>query len=171
MKFACNLLTRFSEARAHETLTTCELKEATIRWLRAHAPEQLQSKVTVALEELGGRALWLPPYAPFFNPIELFWASGKNYAAEHYEDGRTSEMVIEHVRDGWYGNPSAEKSPPDVAGMVRRAEWEMNTRIALLEGLHGDINDLHIDEGADIELLSGAPLPAWDLEEELLDEI
>ena len=52
--------------------------------------------------------LWTPPYTPDLQPIEVFWAIGKNRVAAQYARGRTMKQTIEQLRDGWYGTLDRE---------------------------------------------------------------
>jgi transposase len=42
-----------------------------------NAPMHTQVKVRELLESRGYKCLYLPPYSPFLNPIEEFWAKVK----------------------------------------------------------------------------------------------
>mmetsp|Transcript_6327 Transcript_6327/g.24616 ORF Transcript_6327/g.24616 Transcript_6327/m.24616 type:complete len:378 (-) Transcript_6327:2-1135(-) len=132
--------------------TSLELKDATVRWLRAHKPHKMKSMAVRAIEEVGGRVIWLPPYCPFFNAIETFWAIGKNRAADAYEHHRSVEQVIEDVRRGWYGDNL--QAPADCAALFGAAHAEMNARIERLEGLSGSIHQLTVSQDAEIETLA-----------------
>ena len=37
-------------------------------------------------------------------PIELFWAAGKNHAALKFFSKRTMKETVRHPREGWYSN-------------------------------------------------------------------
>jgi transposase len=59
--------------------TVDELKQSYIVWLKRHKPERLECKFEALLKEHEFEVLWTPPYCPDLQPIELFWAAGKNH--------------------------------------------------------------------------------------------
>jgi len=64
------------------TPTVAEMKEAAVRYFQERLPELLECKVEQFMKGRGHSILWTPPYCPELQPIELFWAAGKNHAAE-----------------------------------------------------------------------------------------
>jgi transposase len=83
--------------------TVDELRTSYMLWLKQNKPEKLECKVERLLRDSGHEILWTPPYCPDLQPIELFWAAGKNWAAEGYFRGRTMRETIKQLREGWYG--------------------------------------------------------------------
>jgi hypothetical protein len=83
--------------------TVEELKTSYMLWLKLNKPEKLECKVEKLLNERGYEILWTPPYCPDLQPIELFWAAGKNYAASLYYHGRKMQVTVDQLREGWYG--------------------------------------------------------------------
>jgi transposase len=81
-----------------------ELKVAFMNYRRDNKPEMLECKVKKFLHDKGFKVIWTPPYCPGLQPIELFWAAGKNHAALYYFLGRTMKETVSHLREGWYGN-------------------------------------------------------------------
>lgn len=81
-----------------------ELKIAYVTWLKENNLPKLECKIEKYLKERGHEILWTPPYCPDLQPIELFWAGGKNYAASMYFTGRKMQDIVKHLRQGWYGN-------------------------------------------------------------------
>eukprot|EP00968_Pinguiococcus_pyrenoidosus_P027038 scaffold7350_cov233-Pinguiococcus_pyrenoidosus.AAC.3 len=147
--------------RKHRCIPTAlELKSATMTWLHAHRPEKMKSKAVVEIERLGGKVIWLPPYCPFFNPIETYWAVGKNRAADAFDCGRTSEDVIEDVRRGWYGDDQVDAV--NCAGLFRAAHAEMDRRISFLDGISGSFCSVRVDGDAEIEELEASVVDAWE---------
>ena len=63
------------------------------------------------LEREGFGIIWTPPYLPDVQPIELFWAGGKNYAADQFVNKRSMKSTVADLRDGWYGNLYPAISP------------------------------------------------------------
>ena len=79
-----------------------ELKVALLTYLKEQRPELLECQVEKALREHGHKVLWLLPYYPKLNPIELFWAAGKNHVAWCYVERRTMMEMVSQLREGWY---------------------------------------------------------------------
>ena len=66
-----------------------ELKVSFVHYLKEHDPQQLECKVEQILLDRGHKILWTPPYCPELQPIELFWAAGKNHVAAKFETNQT----------------------------------------------------------------------------------
>ena len=67
-----------------------ELQHATHHALQDKAPQKLETRAERYFREKDlGDLLFTPPYCPALQPIELFWAHGKNYVAEKFQAGRT----------------------------------------------------------------------------------
>jgi hypothetical protein len=81
-----------------------KLRLGIIKYIQAHKPELLECKVEKYLHDRGHKVLWTPPYCPDLQPIELFWAAGKNHAAWMHFEGCKMKDVVSHLRAGWYGN-------------------------------------------------------------------
>jgi hypothetical protein len=47
---------------------------------------------------------WTPPCCPGLQPIELFWAAGKNHAVWMHFEGCKMKDTVSHLRVGWHGN-------------------------------------------------------------------
>ena len=62
------------------------------------------------MNEEGYKILWTPPYCPKLQPIEMFWAAGKNHVANLYNTDTTMKHVIRRLQDGWYGNENIIES-------------------------------------------------------------
>ena len=58
-----------------------ELRLGMIKYFQENKPELLECKVERSLHDRGHEVLWTPPYCPDLQPIELFWAAGRNHAA------------------------------------------------------------------------------------------
>ena len=96
--------------------------------------ELLRCKIEATMERLGYCILWTPAYCPDLQPIELFWAAGKNHAADHYRNGQTMREAIEKLREGWYGAIFPTKYQPgktgvDCSKLVATAIKHANIRI------------------------------------------
>ena len=139
-----------------------ELKLSFVQWLGEHNPSVLRDRVQAELEEDGFEVIWTPPYLLEVQPIELFWAGGKNYAADQFINKRSMKDTVNDLRDGWYGNQyfnSAAtvdgmivegprllrgrygilKKPVNCAGLVRKAIREANVIIGYTPGIQGTI--------------------------------
>jgi hypothetical protein len=143
--------------------TAMEFKEAVVRYLKDNKPELLECKVEKYLCDLGHSILWTPPYSPDLQPIELFWAAGKNHAAEMNYSGITMNEVVDNLHHGWYGNEHVtpendenadpdnnwmfiKKKPVDCFKLFMTAIKKANEKfIPLCDGLSGTIGDLVVD--------------------------
>jgi hypothetical protein len=81
-----------------------ELRLALVQYFQEHKPDLLICKVEKYLRDRGHEVLWTPPYCPDLQPIELFWAAGKNHAAWMHFEGCKMRDAVSHLRAGWYGN-------------------------------------------------------------------
>ncbi|CAN0096522.1 unnamed protein product, partial [Ectocarpus fasciculatus] len=69
--------------------------------------------------------LFTPPYCPDLQPIELFWAYGKNYVAHNFIQGRLLPDVHQMLIEGLYG--MGETATNKVVGkMVNRSNEFVN---------------------------------------------
>ncbi len=97
----------------------------------------------------GSWMLWTPPYSPTLQPIEEFWAAGKNYAASQYTNGRSMKQCVRQLQAGWYGDEGTgefknkERTKPkeavDCEDLVRRAMAEGSKKARLVGGLIGTV--------------------------------
>ena len=71
------------------------------------------SGVTDLIEAVGARVVYLPPYSPDFNPIELMWSKMKAYlrklkirSADLLDDGIADALATITVSDiaGWFSH-------------------------------------------------------------------
>jgi hypothetical protein len=145
-----------------------ELKVAYCNYLKEEKPERLECKVEKALKDRGHLVLWTPPYCPDLQPIELFWAAGKNHAGFHHENDRKMKECIKHLREGWWGNGYGEdgkqpddpeyKAPVDCNKLFNTAIKHANNKfIPLCPGISGTIGNLTVDpdyqdEGVDFPI-------------------
>ena len=137
-----------------------ELKFSFLDWLHTNKPQLLECKVEKYLHDLGHEILWTPPYAPKLQPIELFWAAGKNNVAMHHRYGMTMREVVKALREGWYGNGNAypanhplSKRAVDCSGLWRTALHCAGTiYVPICDGISGEIGDLVIDDSHTDEL-------------------
>jgi transposase len=137
-----------------------ELKIGIILYFQKHNPSLLECKVTKLMSDHGHSILWTPPYSPHLQPIELFWAAGKNHAASMSHFDSTLYDTVMHLRQGWYGNAHLfqgnNNTPPEDYRVVRKSAVDFrklfdhcvanaNTMsIPLCAGLSGSIGNLII---------------------------
>ena len=82
-----------------------------------HKKEMLESDLVRKFRKEEWHVLFTPPYCPDLQPIELFWAAGKNWARYlNTEHRRSIEKCIEDLRAGWYGD--GKKEPGGYAKLV-----------------------------------------------------
>lgn len=115
-----------------------ELEHATYRTLQEKAPQKLDTRAERYFREKDlGDLLFTPPYCPALQPIELFWAHGKNYVAEKYQLGCTLDDARRLLREGWYGPHKA-----DTSRHVATSFPEANRYIERDEVLAGSVDNL-----------------------------
>ena len=111
---------------------TCNLEElrpAALRWFQMNKKEMLESDLVRKFRKEEWHVLFTPPYCPDLQPIELFWAAGKNWARYlNTEHRRSIEKCIEDLRAGWYGGGA--KEPADCAKLVLHSLKKANERIS-----------------------------------------
>lgn len=152
-----------------------ELKQAIVRYCQDFIPSLLECKVEAYLHQRGHKILWTPPYCPDLQPIELYWAAGKNHAAMMNHSGIKMKEVVRHLREGWYGNirddgvvvetedddevsldsqdglpiipyDHIEKKEVDCHALFRHAIDQANTKfIPMCVGISGTIGELVVD--------------------------
>ena len=136
--------------------TAKELKFAFVAYLAEHNPEVIECEVENYLKSRGHDILWTPPYCPDLQPIELFWAVGKNHVRFFNYEGGKMRDVVELLREGWYGtkrnqpDDGREKRPPKEPCDCRKL-WKKALRLAttkfvpICHGISGPIGGLTID--------------------------
>ena len=90
-----------------------ELQVAMVEYMRENLPHLLECKVEKLMQESGHSILLTPPYCPQLQPIETFWAAGKNFVALCHYGGRTMKETINHLWYGWYVNKHLFNLPDD----------------------------------------------------------
>ena len=86
-------------------------------------------------------------------PIELFWAVGKNQAALKFFAKRTMKEIVSHLREGWYGNGDTypvdelcRKAPVDCGKLFQESVKVAATKfVPMCEGISGTIGALTVD--------------------------
>ena len=146
--------------------TKGELQIAVVSWLQENKPELLECQIEAFVKSKGGYCFYTPPYAAKSQPVELFWAGGKNYTAEHCFNGRSMKQTVQLLREGWHGNKHLWDDPADgdgyigedrmkrrkhealnCAGMVRTAEGFMDSLFIPIAGFSGTIDNLQVPHG------------------------
>jgi hypothetical protein len=158
--------------------TLDELKVGLLLYAAEVKPHLLEDKVVTIMKEHGHRVLWTPPYSPDLQPIELFWAAGKNHAASKASAKISMMETVNNLREGWYGNLSKydtqlnesqmeedynniKKYPVDCLKLFNHCVEKANTKfIPLCQGLSGTMGNLIVDnnhvmchDGIPIDLL------------------
>jgi hypothetical protein len=132
---------------------THELKVAFVTYLKENRPDLLDCQVEKTLHEHGHKILWTPPYCPQVQPIEMFWAAGKNHAALKFFSKRTMKETVSHLREGWYGNGDTypvgdlyRKAPVDCGKLFQESLKAAATIfVPMCEGISGTIGTLTVD--------------------------
>jgi hypothetical protein len=130
-----------------------ELKISFITWLEENKPNVLDCQLERYLTDRRHKVLWTPPYCPDLQPIELFWAAGKNHVANHFIDGIKMKQTVSRLRDGWYGNSDRFQEGDDEFHAVTDCKKLVQhaigcadaTFIPLSDGISGTIGALTID--------------------------
>ena len=94
--------------------------------------------------------LWTPPYCPELQPIELFWAAGKNHVALQYKTDTSMRDVVKYLSEGWYGNAHMyqvghplHKCPVDCRKLWSTCLEIAGTKfVALCDGILGKMGEL-----------------------------
>ena len=136
---------------------------AVVAWMRKEKPELLACQVEQCLSSRGHEVLWTPPHCAQLQPIELFWAAGKNYCADHCWNGRAMKQAVQLLREGWCGNEDhwvdgeeffgeglmkrRKRKPVNCAGLIRTAENFLNNKFIPVAGFQGTIDNLQGTEG------------------------
>ena len=122
-----------------------ELRSATLTWFQENKKEMTLPKLVVQFDKKGWVVLFTPPYCPDLQPIELFWATGKNRAraglnnrALDDDRNRSIKETVADLRVGWYGD-GEDIAPCNCAGLVRTAIKKANERVAYDEFISGDV--------------------------------
>ena len=106
------------------------------------------------MESLGHEIVWTPPYCPKLQPIELFWAAGKNHVALQHKYDMKMLDVVQALRVGWYGNGCefADNHPKHKRAVNCHKLWATCLRYAgtiyipICDGISGDIGSLVVDQ-------------------------
>ena len=146
-------LQRSGKKRPH-TASVEELKFSFVTWLKRHNPRALECQVENYMEEKGYKILWTPPYCPDLQPIERFWACGKNNVSWHNYNGNKMREVVHLLREGWYGTKHIEpgkehmrKYPVNLRKLwLKCLQYANDVSVNLCRGIEGKIGALKIDE-------------------------
>ena len=130
-----------------------ELKISFVTWCQEEKPELLECQVEKYMKDKGHKILWTPPYCPELQPIEKFWAAGKNHVRLRYCNGIKMKEVVKYLREGWYGNGNKyvhghpfKKLPVSCQKLWRKCKNVAGTKfVGLCGGLSGTIGHLIVD--------------------------
>ena len=127
--------------------TVSELQVGFAAYLRDNNPAALECKVEKVLKAEGYDVLWTPPYTPDLQPIEIFWAIGKNRVAAKYQAGRSMKETVRQLREGWYGSTDETSTikAANCFGLFKKAVGMANKKfIPLCPTLTGTIGTLEV---------------------------
>jgi hypothetical protein len=105
------------------------------------------------LKHHGHKIVWMPPYLPDLQLIELFWAADKKHVANNHKFGRKIiKEVVELLHEGWYGAKAKEgeddefkKKACRVDHIFKKAIYMADTKLIKMgDGLDGTIGALEI---------------------------
>ena len=126
-----------------------EMQAALHQLLLEKFPEKLQTRVEKWAADHGWTLIFTAPYKPKHQPIELFWADGKNTVAYLYKPKRKLKDVRAQLRTAWYGGTLGVMQQPkeatNCAKLIAHAQKEMNLSIKDDGKLRGTITDLGCD--------------------------
>ena len=133
-----------------------ELRIAFVTYLKEFKPELLACQVEAYLEGRKHRVLWTPLYCLELQPIELFWAAGKNNDALNHCSETKMIDVVKYLQEGWYGNGEQypeghpkRKKPEDCWKMWAKCLMFAGTKYCnLCNGILGLMGELVVDENA-----------------------
>ncbi|CAB1111045.1 unnamed protein product [Ectocarpus sp. CCAP 1310/34] len=134
---------------------------ATREYIHLNHPERLEGRVVTFMRKKGWALIWTPPYMPSFQPIELFWQHGKQYASLNFELKR---KLPECQEGGW--------KAANCSTLVDHAIGEMNKWVKDRDGvLSGTIGSLIKPDGYDTDDVSPVGESPLDVEEGVGEQI
>ena len=127
-----------------------ELRIAFVHYLKEELPSALECTVEKLPKEEGRSILRTPPYCPELQPIELFWAAGKNHVALQHDSSTKMKDVVHNLREGWYGNGEKyhvgrplHKNPVNCRKLWSKCLEIAGTKfVNLFDGISGKISSL-----------------------------
>ena len=125
-----------------------------MNWIQENDPTLLACNVETYLHDLGHEILWNPLYAPKLQPIELFWAAGKNHVALQHHYNMKMKEVVKYLHEGWYSNRKAYpenhllfKSSVDCCALWKTClNFVKTIYVPICEGIKGKIGSLDVDK-------------------------
>ena len=140
MNFEVDEQLKGKASNANNLPSVDELRAVCLTWFQKNKPDMCKPRLVVDLAQKGWHVLFTPPYCPDLQPIELFWAAGKNHArAQHPGHTRDLDAVATDLRIGWYGD-GGDKRAVKCDGLVRTAIAKANQRVAADEFLSGTVD-------------------------------
>ena len=144
MRFEVTDALKGTASKANGLPSKSELQAATLLWFQQNRPDMLQAKLVNDFHKPDRKwiVLFTPPYCADLQPIELFWAAGKNYARQKHEQGVSLEAVVANLREGWYGVPGVDgKGIVNCDGMIKTSIKKANEWIATDECISGTVEE------------------------------
>ena len=148
--------------RAPKGPSKSEVAEATYKLMKSKDDPRLKSWIERRFEELGWQVIFTPPNTPAWQPIELFWACGKNWVARNFRKGRTFEQIVDLLKEAWDHQPYKKRVDGrnegcDVKGMIKTCQNNMDYFIAHDAVLNGNIFNLQVDNDVRHDILAHDP--------------
>ena len=122
--------------------------------------DRLKTWIERRFDELGWEVIFTPPNTPAWQPIELFWAAGKNWVSRNFRVGRTFQQITDLLIEAWDHQPKNKITATggcDVPGMIQTAHRAMDFFIDNDAILHGNICNLNVTDEWRMALLNYDP--------------
>ena len=111
-------------------------------------------KIEKYMGDRGHIVPWTPPYCLELQPIEIFWACGKNCVSLNHSTDMKMKSVVEYLREGWYGNGDKyavghllRKQEVNCCGLWLYCPNDASKKIVpLCGGVEGQIGELIVDK-------------------------
>jgi len=120
------------------------------RWLRPRLVEEVENRrdkkpmVEMIAEEHGHRALFLPVHHPELNPIELVWATAKNYCASLFANTTNFKEQRRHLEEAFRQDIIPEYCAKVFEHVRMKEEKYWETDLAFDDDLEIENENLHV---------------------------
>lgn len=122
----------------HETM----LKPELYTLIKLHKPHHKEYELDAFVESHGHSILRLPPYHPDLNPIELMWATVKQYVAAHNVTFKMEDVLRLSEEKFLQITPESWAAPCDHVKQLEEEYW--NSEHALEEPTERYLYVLHL---------------------------
>lgn len=126
--------------------------------------------VEVAAETFGFDILWLPPYHPELNPIEMAWASTKQYVAlenDGSDFGKVKDLILagfDKTNDTWPKLVRKTKENETKYHRIIQAQQSVDTLPSMVIDVSDSDDSDDSDDGVDTNDLNDGLVPVTDEE-------